>query len=49
MNRPPSRGIKLTTVIFAVVILTVLAMLSNNAAAGEKGVIITLTSEELSK
>jgi|GEM_PF-887200 hypothetical protein len=47
MNRSSSSGIKLTTVIFAVVILAVSAMLSNSTAADDKDVKIEQTSDEL--
>jgi len=47
MNRSSSRGVKLTTVIFAVVILAVSAMLSNSSAADDKDVAIEQKSDEL--
>ncbi len=39
MNRPSSKGFKLTTVIFAVLFLAVSAMLSNTSIAGNTDVI----------
>lgn len=35
MNKSSSRGLKLTTVIFAVFIMTILAILSNTSVAGD--------------
>ena len=48
MNRSSSRGVKLTTVVLAVVILAVSAMLSNSSAADDKEVKIEQTNDELS-
>ncbi|MGB2741590.1 MAG: hypothetical protein WBC60_13660 [Cognaticolwellia sp.] len=39
MNRSSSRGVKLTTVILAVLILAVSAVLSNGSAADDKDVV----------
>lgn len=47
MNRSSSKGIKLTTVIFAVVILAISALLSNNSIADDKEVKIEQVSDEL--
>lgn len=38
MNNSSQRGFKLTTVIFAVAVLAVSAMLSNTSVAGDKDV-----------
>jgi hypothetical protein len=46
MNRSSSRGIKLTTVIFAVIVLAVSAVLSNISIAGDKDVTIEQSSSE---
>lgn len=40
MNKPSSRGFKLTTVIFAVLILAVSAILSNSSVADDMDVSI---------
>jgi hypothetical protein len=40
MNRSPSRGFKLTKVVFAVIILAVSAILSNSPVADYKDVVI---------
>jgi len=40
MNRSSSRGFKLTTVIFAVLILAVSAILSNSSIADDTDVIV---------
>jgi len=45
MNKSSSRGIKLTTVVFAVLVLTVSAILSNNSIADDMDVQV-VTSEE---
>lgn len=45
MNKSSSKGIKLTTVIFAVLVLTVSALLSNNSIADDMDVNIE-TSEQ---
>jgi hypothetical protein len=47
MNRSSSRGIKLTTVILAVLILAVSALLSSGSTAGDKDVVIEKASTEL--
>jgi len=49
MNRSSSRGIKLTTVILAVAILAVSALLSSGSSADDKDVVIEQTSTELVK
>jgi hypothetical protein len=46
MNRSSSGGIKLTTVIFAVIVLAVSAALSNISIAGDKDVTIEQSSNE---
>jgi hypothetical protein len=46
MNRSSSPGIKLTTVIFAVIVLAVAAALSNVSIAGDKDVTIKQSSSE---
>ncbi|WP_268245235.1 hypothetical protein [Thalassotalea profundi] len=38
MNKSSSRGIKLTTVIFAVIILALSAVMSNSSVAGNREV-----------
>lgn len=43
MNRSSSRGFKLTTVIFAVFVLMVSALLSNTSIAGDKDVQIEVS------
>ncbi|WP_158089095.1 hypothetical protein [Cognaticolwellia mytili] len=48
MNRSSSKGVKLTTVILAVLILAVSAMLSNSSAADDKDVKVIQINEELS-
>jgi hypothetical protein len=45
MNKSPSKGIKLTTVVFAVLVLTVSAVLSNNSNADDMDVQV-VTSEQ---
>ncbi|MCJ8320794.1 MAG: hypothetical protein MJK12_14240 [Colwellia sp.] len=45
MNKSSSKGIKLTTVFFAVLVLTVSALLSNNSIADDMDVEIE-TSEQ---
>jgi hypothetical protein len=45
MNKSSSRGIKLTTVVFAVLVLTVSAILSNNSNADDMDVQV-VTSEQ---
>lgn len=45
MNNPSSRGFKLTTVIFAVIIMAVSAMLSGNTVADDMDVEITQSDE----
>ncbi len=45
MNKSSSKGIKLTTVVFAVLVLTVSALLSNNSIADDMDVKIE-TSEQ---
>jgi len=45
MNRSSSKGIKLTTVVFAVLVLTVSALLSNNSIADDMEV-QEVTSEQ---
>ena len=46
MNRSSSRGIKLTTVLFAVIVLAVLAALSNNSILGDKDVTVEKSTSE---
>ncbi|NQZ86756.1 MAG: hypothetical protein HRT54_04160 [Colwellia sp.] len=46
MNRSSPRGIKLTTVIFAVIVLAVSAALSNTSIAGDKDVTIEQSVNE---
>jgi type II secretory pathway component PulK len=46
MNRSSSRGIKLTTVLFAVIVLAVLAALSNNSIVGDKDVTVEKSTSE---
>jgi hypothetical protein len=48
MNKSSSKGVKLTTVILAVLILAISAMLSNSSAADDKDVKVVQTSDELS-
>ena len=43
MNRSSSRGVKLTTVIFAVFVLAVSAILSNSSIADDMDVVIEKT------
>lgn len=45
MNKSSSKGIKLTTVVFAVLVLTVSALLSNNSIADDMDVNVE-TSEQ---
>ncbi len=47
MNRSSSRGVKLTTVILAVLVLAVSAVLSSGSAADDKDVVIENNSTEL--
>jgi len=49
MNSSSSRGIKLTTVILAVLILAVSALLSSGSAADDKDVVIEDKNTELVK
>lgn len=44
MNKSPSKGIKLTTVIFAVLILALSAVLSNTSVAGNMDVNVELAN-----
>jgi hypothetical protein len=46
MNRSSSRGFKLTTVIFAVIVLAVSAALSNISILGDKEVAIEKSTSE---
>jgi hypothetical protein len=46
MNRSSSRGIKLTTVLFAVIVLAVSAALSNISILGDKEVTIEKSTSE---
>jgi hypothetical protein len=46
MNRSSSRGIKLTTVLFAVIVLAVSAALSNNSIVGDKDVTVEKSTSE---
>ena len=46
MNRSSPRGIKLTTVIFAVIVLAVSAALSNISIAGDKDVTLEQSVNE---
>jgi hypothetical protein len=46
MNRSSSRGIKLTTVLFAVIVLAVSAALSNDSILGDKEVTIEKSTSE---
>jgi hypothetical protein len=46
MNRSSSPGIKLTTVIFAVIVLAVSAALSNISIAGDKDVTLEQSVNE---
>ncbi|MFB1000708.1 MAG: hypothetical protein QMC13_10860 [Colwellia sp.] len=46
MNRSSSRGIKLTTVLFAVIVLAVSAALSNISILGDKEVAIEKSTSE---
>jgi Kef-type K+ transport system membrane component KefB len=46
MNRSSPRGIKLTTVIFAVIVLAVSAALSNVSMAGDKEVTVKQSVSE---
>lgn len=46
MNKSSSRGFKLTTVIFAVLIMAVSAILSNTSVADDMDVEITQTEQE---
>ncbi|XQW85791.1 hypothetical protein ACOYR1_03365 [Thalassotalea piscium] len=43
MNKSSSRGIKLTTVIFAVIILALSAVMSNHSVAGNMDVTVEQT------
>ena len=45
MNNSSSRGLKLTTVIFAVIIMAVTAILSGNSVADDMDVEITQSEE----
>jgi hypothetical protein len=45
MNNSSSRGLKLTSVIFAVIIMAVSAMLSGNSVADDMDVVITQSEE----
>jgi len=47
MNRSSSRGFKLTTVILAVLILAVSAVLSSSSAKDDKDVVIEQANTEL--
>ncbi|MBA6296906.1 hypothetical protein [Colwellia sp. MB02u-9] len=47
MNSSSSRGIKLTTVILAVLVLAISALLSTGSAADNKDVVIEQTDSEL--
>tara|TARA_R110000737_G_scaffold109864_1_gene142878 strand:+ start:302 stop:451 length:150 start_codon:yes stop_codon:yes gene_type:complete len=47
MNRSSSSGVKLTTVILAVLILAVSAVLSSGSAADDKDVVTEKTNTEL--
>lgn len=47
MNRSSSRGVKLTTVILAVIILAISAVLSSGSALDDKDVIKEKTKSEL--
>lgn len=40
MNKAPSKGFKLTTVVFAVVVLAVSAMLSNSTVADDRDITV---------
>ena len=46
MNRSSSRGIKLTTVLFAVIVLAVSAALSSNSIVGDKDVTVEKSTSE---
>tara|TARA_R110000737_G_scaffold47429_3_gene67435 strand:- start:4939 stop:5088 length:150 start_codon:yes stop_codon:yes gene_type:complete len=46
MNRSSSSGVKLTTVILAVLVLAVSALLSSGSAADDKDVVIEKTNTE---
>jgi len=46
MNRSSSRGIKLTTVVFAVIVLAVSAALSNISIADDKDVTVEQSASE---
>ncbi|WP_170176725.1 hypothetical protein [Litorilituus sediminis] len=46
MNKSSSRGFKLTTVIFAVLIMAISAILSNTSVADDMDVEITQTEQE---
>jgi len=46
MNRSSSRGIKLTTVIFAVIVLAISAALSNTSIAGDKDVTLEQSAKK---
>lgn len=43
MNRPASKGFKLTTVIFAVLVMAVSAVLSNTSIAGDTDILTEQT------
>ena len=45
MNNSSSRGLKLTTVIFAVIIMAISAMLSSNSVANDMDVEISQAEE----
>ena len=45
MNNSSSRGLKLTTVIFAVIIMAISAMLSSNSVANDMDVEISQSDE----
>jgi hypothetical protein len=45
MNNSSSRGLKLTTVIFAVIIMAISAMLSSNSVANDMDVEISQSEE----
>lgn len=49
MSRSSSGGVKLTSVIFAVLILAISAMLSGNSTADDKDVIIEEVNSDLTQ